>query len=122
MKSIRKYFFVMVAFAAVFAFVSCKDKEDDEPSIVAEYVYSTMTATFLDDGTWSVYDSYYGIVVMEGTYTGDPSGDNEVSVKTTKAVDSNAGPELVEVNPPVEQSLTIKDGKVSFGEMEFKRK
>ena len=91
MKSIKKYLFVMAALAVVLGFASCK--QDKGPSIVAEFEckteYDTSVVTFYADGTFSavVTESSYGVKGQEfaaGTYVGDPSADEEITVTFTK--------------------------------------
>lgn len=91
MKSIKKYLFVMAVLAVVLGFASCK--QDSGPSIVAKFEckteYDTSVVTFYDDGTFSaaVTESSYGVKNQEfaaGTYVGDPSADEEITVTFTK--------------------------------------
>ena len=86
MKSIKRYFFVMMAIAAVFGFVACSD--DDGASAVAVYKNDTVnTVTFYDNDTFEVIMEVpslsYTETEAEGTYTGDPSKDGKITMKCT---------------------------------------
>ncbi|MBD5443062.1 MAG: copper resistance protein NlpE [Treponema sp.] len=84
MKSIKKFFFVMVALATALAFVSCSN--DDDPSTVAVYkglddgVMTTIT--FYDDDTWKLVVEYEGVIEHSGngTYKGDPTKDGIITL------------------------------------------
>ena len=87
MKSIKRYFFVMMAVAAVFGFVACSD-DDDGASAVAVYKDDTVnTVTFYDNDTFEVIMEVpslsYTETEAEGTYTGDPSKDGEITMTYT---------------------------------------
>lgn len=99
MKSIRKYLFVMMAVAAVFAFVACGDDEDDDPTVIAmfgstEYSKADCVVSFLSDGTFSVSDSDPAMVmlgagtIMTGTYSGNPTQNDQTVKLTATAVNA----------------------------------
>ena len=90
MKSIKRYFFVMMAIAAVFGFVACSDDDDDDgASVMAVYKDDTVyTATFYGNGNNGNFDvimkvDSYTEKEAEGIYTGDPSKDGEITMTYT---------------------------------------
>ena len=82
MKSIKRYFFVMMAIAAVFGFVACSD--DDDPTAIAMFKgieWEDLAVSFFSDGTFSVVDTDIGMITS-GMYTDDPT-ENSGAVEVT---------------------------------------
>ena len=82
MKSIKRYFFVMMAIATVFGFVACSD--DDDPTAIAMFKgisWESCEVSFFSDGTFSVVDTDIGMA-MSGMYTDNPT-ENNGTVKVT---------------------------------------
>ncbi|MDE7140063.1 MAG: hypothetical protein K2O09_04835 [Treponemataceae bacterium] len=115
MKSIKKYLFIMAALAAVFGFVACND-EDDDPSTVATYKDATgiETVTFLDDNTWSVSGEVLGnkMTVAEGTYTGDPAKDGDITITMKKAMGADG--KMKDIPNASAEKVTISNGKMTY--------
>ena len=78
---------------------------------------------FKTDGTWIIH--YYlpeddGYDVGEGTYTGDPSKDDTISLIQTKQF-VNPGSPLQEMSEPYTFSVTITNGKFTKDDTEYTR-
>ena len=80
----------------------------------------TQTVTFKADGTWINRAGAKGqsVVMMQGTYTGDPSKDGTVTATVKKEL---KGTDLVDVKDPKPMDITIKGGKFSIGTTEYTR-
>jgi len=83
-------------------------------------ITTTQTVTFKADGTWIHRASAAGqsVVMMQGTYTGDPSKDGTVTATVKKEL---KGTDLVDVEKPQPMEITIKGGKFSVGTTVYTR-
>lgn len=84
--------------------------------LVEKYIFKT-------DGTWIIH--YYlpeddGYDVGEGTYTGDPSKDDTLSLIQTKQF-VNPGSPLEEMSEPYTFSVTITNGKFTKDDTVYTR-
>ena len=81
----------------------------------------TYTVTFKADGTWinRASNGNQSAVMMQGTYTGDPSKDGTVTITVTKLLNSTGS--LVDVEKPQSMDITVKGGKCSIAGMEYTR-
>ena len=119
MKSIKKFLFVMVAFATALAFVSCNN-DDDEPSVVAVYKAEEdgCTATFFDDNTWTLKLDLNDTTMASGTYTGDPSKDsaedNKVVITPKTYCKEDGSLESIPDDHQKGETLPIKEGKFVY--------
>ena len=120
MKSIKKFLFVMVALATALAFVSCND-DDDEPSVVAVYKADddgeVSTVTFLDNNTWTWKIELAGqsTDAYAGTFSGDPSKDNTITITPTKMGGEDIPPDYQK-----EEKVDIKNGEFTYLSLTFK--
>ncbi len=96
MKSIKKFLFIMAALAAISAFVSCSNGDDDGPSKIASYTgeYGGK-ATFYDNGTFYVEGNSSAKWSAQGTYSGNLNMNGSIVLNCTKytenGIDTNAG-------------------------------
>ena len=81
----------------------------------------TQTVTFKADETWINRAGAKGqsAVMMQGTYTGDPSKDGTVTITITKKLDGTGS--LVDVKDPKPMDITIKGGKCTVMGTEYTR-
>lgn len=98
------------------------NNKDNSPTTQKRAVYvgtmeahgetGTFTTIFYTDGTWIQRADMQGqsVVVMQGTYTGDPSKDGTVSITIKKELNEEGS--LVDVaGEDATQSITIAGGK-----------
>ena len=103
------------------AVYKCEMTDDDS------VMTSKMTATFKDDGTFSV-TSKMGMgslemdmgEVMKGTYTGNAATDGTITITITHEMNDD-GDLVPYTGSPATMSITITDGKCTFDGMEFVR-
>ena len=132
MKKLAKIMAVFAAIMMALAFAGCNNDDDDDPSTVAVYKATdendgaTYTLSCYDDNTF-VIDGEKGdlkCTVMAGTYTGNPSKDDTITVSLTKFIDFETG-KLVDASEEVKANAdgdyTITNGKMEINRLIFTR-
>lgn len=102
------------------------ERTDTNPNLGLE-VTTKLTATFKNDGTFSVsqkmkmgeQESDFG-VVMKGTYTGNAAVDGTVTITITHMMNDD-GELAAYTDSDATQTVTISNGKCTFDGMEFTR-
>ena len=136
---LRKSFLICLMVLVASVFVSCGGNKDatggGDSDVKAVFVHTetdsesgvtvtiTTTSVFKKDGTFTVKmnDGSQEFVVMTGTYTGDPSVDGDIEITILEEMDE----ESEEMKPVPEayskMTITITDGKCTFGSDEYTR-
>lgn len=95
MKALKKIGFAVFAICMAFTAMSCKDDDDDSPSVVTEWISTyegeeSRKITCYDDNSFTC--TYSGTTIVVGTYEGDTTkSDVTIKINVTKVAESMLG-------------------------------
>ena len=122
---------LVLIISAVVLITGCPKANNNNGKVVDKAVYVaqmddngttiTITMTFKADGTFMCRETMgnASVVMMQGTYTGDPSKDGAITITVKKR--AQPGGTLVDEANPTPKNITISGGKLSFEGIDFIR-